>query len=217
MAAFGRAMAEKKMVEQAGMNSFSDRGGGRRDKAVNHDRNFEARRRRGIRRPSRRSRNRRAPRASTRPRRSAARWSSSARVTTSILRRTPASSRPVPRPTIDSGEHAGERGQECGGGRAVRDAHLADADQRRAAIGEIAGDFDSDFECARGLVGRHRGTVEEIAGARADAAIRHAIERLGTGVDFHADIDDFQRIAEAAREHADRGAAARRCCEASRR
>src|ERR1700722_7001830 len=74
------------------------------------------------------------------------------------------------------GRTCSQRTQERGGGRAVRDAHLADADERRAVAREIAGDVDAHFEGARGFIRGHRGTVEEVAGAGADAAIGHAIE-----------------------------------------
>src|SRR5580658_1887678 len=100
------------------------------------------------------------------------------------------------------------RGKYRGGGGAVRDSHLADSDQRRAGLGELARDFDSDLECAPGLPRRHRGVAREIAGAGGDASIGHADERVCAGVDLNADVDDANLVAEAAREHADRGSAA---------
>src|SRR5258708_4882794 len=50
------------------------------------------------------------------------------------------------------GWDCGERTEERGGGRAVRDAHLADTDQRRAVACQLACDFDSYFERAHRFV-----------------------------------------------------------------
>ena len=102
---------------------------------------------------------------------------------------------------------AGQRAQDCGGGRAVRDTHLADADKRRAAVGQLACNLDSDVERSRRFVRRHRRAVEEVARACGDAPIRHARQRFRAGIDLDAHVDDLERVAEAASQHADRSAA----------
>ena len=102
-----------------------------------------------------------------------------------------------------------DRRQDRRGGCAVRDSHLADADQSRAAASEVVRHFDSNFERPRRFVRRHRGAAREVGGPGADPSIGHACQGRGAGVDLHADVDHLQHVAEAARKHADRGATSR--------
>src|ERR1700722_6862926 len=64
------------------------------------------------------------------------------------------------------------RGAENGGcGGAVADTHLANADQRHALIGNLIEGGDTNFDRCVRLLDRHRGAVEEVTRARADASI----------------------------------------------
>src|SRR5208337_162601 len=126
MTAFGRAMAEKKMIEQSLMNLLRDRGSGRGDKTVNDDRDLEggATDVRAGHRGDLETAERRQYRFARRE-----------RVAMNLERARDHLDFAPDAGVVEAGAtphyrawlYRGQRAENRGGGRAVRDAHLADA------------------------------------------------------------------------------------------